>query len=328
MKTKMTFRGKCVIFLAAIILIAIVIMVRNHSKETTPVGTSNTPSAAVTTTMYVQTTSPVVTTTAVPIISSPSCSAAAIYCVEDKQLLYSDRIDSRVAPASLTKMLTASVALKYMNSSDVMTVGSEQYLVQPYSSLCGLQTGTSMTLSNLISGLMMASGNDAAYTIAVSVARNQQPAVEMSDTEAVSYFCDLMNKFALELGMTGSHFTTPDGWDDAFQYTTVSDLLILAEYVLNVPEIRQASGTYTKSVQAVTGEVYEWTDSNLLLDPYGSFYCPNAIGIKTGTTLQAGNCLVAAFSVNNKTYITAVCGCNSDSDRYDLTLKLFSSIPQ
>lgn len=328
MKTKMTTRGKCVIFLAVIILIAIVVMVRNHSKETTPAGNFADSFMNVTTTDYAQTTTPIVTTTAVQLIGAPNCSAAAIYCVEDKQLLYGDRIDIRVAPASLTKMLTASVALKYMDSSTVLTVGSEQYLVEEGSSLCGLSIGTSMTLSDLISGLMMSSGNDAAYTIAVSVARKMQPEIEISDTEAVSYFCDLMNQFALEIGMTGSHFTTPDGWDDAFQYTTVSDLLILAEYVLSVPEIRQASGTYTKSVQAVTGEFYEWTDSNLLLDPYGSFYCPNAIGIKTGTTLQAGNCLVAAFSVNNKTYITAVCGCNSDSDRYDLTLKLFNSIPQ
>ncbi len=327
MKIKMTTRGKCVIFLAVIILIAIVVMVRNHSTETTSVGNFDTTSTNTTTTC-IQTTTTIVTTTAVQLIGAPNCSAAAIYCVEDKQLLYGDRIDNRVAPASLTKMLTASVALKYMDSSTVLTVGSEQYLVQEGSSLCGLSIGTSMTLNDLISGLMMSSGNDAAYTIAVYVARKMQPAIEMSDAEAVSYFCDLMNQFALEIGMTGSHFTTPDGWDDAFQYTTVSDLLILAEYVLSVPEIRQASGTYTKSVQAVTGEFYEWTDSNLLLDPYGSFYCPNAIGIKTGTTLQAGNCLVAAFSLNNKTYITAVCGCNSDSDRYDLTLKLFGSIPQ
>lgn len=327
MKIKMTTRGKCVIFLAVIILIAIVVMVRNHSTETTSVGNFDTTSTNATTTC-IQTTTTIVTTTAVQLIGAPNCSAAAIYCIEDKQLLYGDRIDNRVAPASLTKMLTASVALKYMDSSTVLTVGSEQYLVQEGSSLCGLSIGTSMTLNDLISGLMMSSGNDAAYTIAVSVARKMQPAIEMSDAEAVSCFCDLMNQFALEIGMTGSHFTTPDGWDDAFQYTTVSDLLILAEYVLSVPEIRQASGTYTKSVQAVTGEFYEWTDSNLLLDPYGSFYCPNAIGIKTGTTLQAGNCLVAAFSLNNKTYITAVCGCNSDSDRYDLTLKLFNSIPQ
>ncbi len=324
---KMTLRGKRFIFFTVIILIVVIAATKCRSKEDVPAG-NFAPVSATATTTCAQTTTffPTVTTAVIPPISAPSCNAAAIYCIEDKQLLYSDRIDVRIAPASLTKMLTASVALKYMDSSTVITVGSEQSLVQPYSSLAGLSMGTSMTLNDMISGLMMASGNDAAYTIAVSVARNQQPAVEMSDTDAVNYFCDLMNKFALEIGMMNSNFTTPDGWDDAFQYTTVSDLLILAEYVLNVPEIRQACGTHTKSVQAVTGEIYDWTDSNLLLDPNGSFYCQNAIGIKTGTTLQAGNCLVAAFSLNNKTYITAACGCTSDSDRYDLTLKLFRSI--
>ncbi len=263
-------------------------------------------------------------TTAMPHIDTPTCKAAALYCMDDRRFLYSDRISQRIAPASMTKLLTASVALKYMNTNEILTVGSEQYLVQPYSSLCGVQWGSTASLETFVTGMLLSSGNDAAYTIGVSTARKLNPDSYMTDTEAVDFFCLLMNRLAADIGMTDSCFVNPDGWDDDGQYTTVSDLMLLTQYAMAVPEIREAVGTFHMNAEFISGDAYDWKNSNLLLDPYSEYYCENAIGVKTGTTLNAGNCLISSFIIDSKTYIAIVAGCETDSDRYELTLKLLS----
>lgn len=257
-------------------------------------------------------------------IMSPSCKSSALYCVDDSMLIYKDRIDDFVAPASLTKLLTASVALYYLSPDTVVTVGSEQSLVKPYSSLCLIQQGHRLKLYDLLTGMLMASGNDAAYTVAVSTARAVYPDIYMTDSEAVQYFSGLMNDFAKNIGMQNSNFVNPEGWDDDNQYTTVSDLLILAEYAMTVPEIREITGTYQKYVVFDSGENVTWTNSNNMLNPNSLYYCPNAVGLKTGTTANAGNCLIGAFNKNDKLYISVVIGCNTTADRYNLTLKMLS----
>ncbi len=265
-------------------------------------------------------------TTAVPFIAEPSCNGAALYCIDDGRTLYSYNTEEKAAPASLTKLLTAAVALEYLENDEIVYAGSEQSLVQPYSSLCGLQYGSFSTVENFITGLLMSSGNDAAYAIAVSTARKAYPDRDLSDEAAVDIFCGLMNDAAQRIGMTGSSFTTPDGWDDEDQYTTVSDLLVLTEYALNIPEIREIVGTPSKTVTFESGEVYEWHNSNLLLAPESAYYRDDAVGVKTGTTLNAGNNLISAFEIGGKTYISVVVGCETDTDRYELTLKLIEFI--
>ncbi len=276
------------------------------------------PDAAVTTTT--------IETKHITRINEPTCKAAAVYTVDNKQFNYKDNIDAKVAPASLTKLLTAAVALKNVKPETVFTVGEEQWLVQPNSSLSNIEVGNTLTLKTLITGMLMASGNDAAYAVAVNVAREMNPSKEMSSEEAVDYFCGLMNDMAAEIGMTNSKFVNPDGWDDEEQYTTVSDLVKLAEYVLGVPEIMEITATYQTTVQFESGENATWINSNLLLDEYSDYYCEEAIGMKTGTTPNAGNCLIAAFKKSGITYITVVSGCDYDTDRYELTLKFFNSL--
>lgn len=257
-------------------------------------------------------------------ITSPYCKSSALYCVDDNKFIYKDRTDNFVSPASLTKLLTASVALHYLSPDTVVTVGSEQNLVKPYSSLCLIQPGHCLKLYDLLTGMLMASGNDAAYTVAVSTARTVYPDISMTDAEAVWYFSGLMNDFAKNIGMKNSNFVNPEGWDDDNQYTTVSDLLMLAEYAVSVPEIREITGTYQKYVVFDSGENVTWTNSNNMLNPDSPYYCPNAVGLKTGTTDNAGNCLIGAFNKNGKLYISVVIGCNTNADRYNLTLKMLS----
>ena len=259
-------------------------------------------------------------------ISSPTCLAAAFVCVDDETILYSDNINKRIAPASLTKLLTASVALHYLSPDTVITVGSELSLVKSGSSLCLIRKGHKLKLYDLLSGMLMASGNDAAYTVAAATARAAEPNTTMSDSQAVAYFSKLMNDYASSIGMKNSHFTTPEGWDDENQYTTVSDLLILANHVFSIPEIKIITGTYQKKVYFVSGENITWTNTNELLNTKSPFYCSDAVGIKTGTTASAGNCLIAAFERNEKTYISVVVGCTTSNNKFELTLKMLSSL--
>ncbi len=258
-------------------------------------------------------------------ITSPYCKASAFVCIDDKELIYYNNIDEKIAPASLTKLLTASVALHYLSPDTIITVGSEQKLVKSGSSLCLIKSGHRLKLYDLLTGMLMASGNDAAYTVAVATARAVNPNVQMTDVQAVECFAELMNEYASSIGMKNSHFINPEGWDNVNQYTTVSDLIILADYAFSVPEIREITSTYQKYVVFASGENITWKNTNALLNPTSSYYCINASGMKTGTTNNAGNCLISVFEKNKKTYISVVMGCNSNADRYNLALKLFSN---
>lgn len=262
---------------------------------------------------------------AVIVTAADSCKAYALYCVDDKELLTGDNTEAAIAPASLTKLMTASVALRFISADEVITIGTERKLVGKGSSVCFILTGHRLKLYDLISGMLMVSGNDAAYTVAVYTARKAS-GEELTDEQAVEYFCGMMNDLAAELGMSGSHFANPDGWDDPDHYTTVSDLIKLSEYALTFPEIREIAATQQRYVVFESGENITWTNSNKLIDPESRFYCKEAVGLKTGTTANAGNCLIGAFVKNGKTYITVTAGCGSDSARYKRTLGMLKQI--
>lgn len=256
---------------------------------------------------------------------APDYTAYEVYCVEDGRIIVGENIFKRIAPASLTKLLTASVALKYWGADDVVTVGTELELVQPESSLCFISKGQRLKMYDLLSGLLMPSGNDAAYTVAVTTARKVSGRA-LSDRAAVKYFSILMNDFAAELGMVNSHFANPEGWDNDRHYTTVSDLNKIAKYALSVPEIREIVSTRRKDAVFESGETITWYNGNQLLYPNSDYYCENAIGMKTGFTDNAGLCLIAAFEKNGKTYIITVVGCSDSDKRYEKILELYEDI--
>lgn len=256
------------------------------------------------------------------------CRASALYCCETGEMLWSDRIHDRIAGASTIKLLTAVTALKYLPADTVCTVGTELRLLHPHSSLCLIQCGHRMYLLDLLAGMLMASGNDAAYTAAVVTARAVSPAQAADDAAALHVFAGLMNETAAEIGMTESRFVWPDGWDDPEQFTTCSDLLILAEYALKQAEIQSIAAMQRTHIVFLSGENVNWTNTNLLLDPESRYYCADAVGLKTGTSAQAGFCLLGGFVRGGKTYLTAAAGCESGADRYALTAELCEMIPE
>ncbi len=248
-----------------------------------------------------------------------------LFCnAENGRTLFAKNTEEHISPASLTKLVTACTALIYVRPEVCFSVGTELGLVAPGSSLCLISEGHILTLYDLLSGLLMASGNDAAYTIAVNVARLMNTDSDFTDEEAVSYFVSLMNSFAKAIGMKNSNFTNPDGWDDENQYTTVSDLLILTKTALSFSIIRDIAGTVEKYVLFKSGESITWKNSNLLINPTSTFYNSFATGIKTGTTEKAGNCLIAVFIRNEETFIGIVTGCATNEQRYEIMNYMFN----
>ncbi len=254
----------------------------------------------------------------------PHHSAAAVYCAQDNEYIYKSNINTRISIASTTKLLTASLAVRYLSEDKVITVGNEIWFTKPDSTVAGLQIGQKLTTEQLLYGLLLPSGNDAAYTVAVNVARAANPQKTLTDSQAVSTFVSMMNSFALQLGMTSSRFANPEGWDNAMHYSTLSDLMILTSHALSQPLISKIVSTHSKSVQLVSGGYMTWTNTNQLIDPSSANYVPQAIGVKTGTTENAGCCLIAAVKHGTKTYYCAAMGCSTTDDRYTVVRRLLS----
>lgn len=244
------------------------------------------------------------------------CYATALCCLDNGEILYSHNLTSYTAPASLTKLLTTLVMLNYLGADDVITVGNEVTMVQPYSSLCWLAAGQRIKVRDLVKGMLMCSGNDAAYVAAVNTARAYKGDSSISDQEAVKIFVGLMNDYAAKLKMYDSKFVNPEGWDNDAQHTTVADLIKLASHAAQNSVIREAVKDPKTTVYFLSGGSYEWTNTNYLLDPSSPYYMSGAYGMKTGTTSLAGKCLISLFTVNGKSYLNVMVGAQNDDDRF------------
>jgi len=249
-----------------------------------------------------------------------------IYDLSTMTALHEKAADERMASASMSKIVTAITALRYVSPDTVFTVGTELQLVKPNASISFIARGHRLTLYQLLMGMLLPSGCDASYTIAVNVARIVSEDPAMSDQAAVEYFCGLMNDLAVELGAVSSHFVNPDGWDDAEHYTTVQDMAVFAAHAMEYDTIREIVSTPEKWVMFVSGENITWRNSNALLHAESAYYHPGALGMKTGTTDAAGNCLLSVIEENGKAYIIVVSGSPTRNGRYEDTLKLLELV--
>ncbi len=284
-------------------------------------GTTTTVTApSVTTTV----TTTVTKTTAVP--SALRIQGLGLYDADTLSALYEANTDERIYPASLVKITTAYTALYYVRSDEELIVGSELSLVKTGSSVCRIQRGNRLSLRDLVAGMMISSGNDAAYTVAVNVARIVTQDDTMSDSAAVSFFCGLMNDLAQKLGAVNTHYVNPDGWDDPHQYTTVRDLALLIQHAMQLPEIADAVASVSKTVSVGSGTL-TFSSTNRFLYQDSEYYDERVNGFKTGSTSKAGKCLAVTATVNDKRYIAIVTNCETDTDRYQTMQKLLTRIP-
>ena len=246
-------------------------------------------------------------------------------CRENAFLVTSGQANERIYPASITKLFTAYVAMQYLQPEDNITAGEALDMVAWGSSVAKIKKGDVLTAQQLVEAMLLPSGNDAAYLLACQAGRAIKENPQLSATSAVQIFMLEMNSQAKALGMTGTHFVNPDGIHDNNHYTTFEDLAILGKLSMKDATVMQYATT-PKDQVILHGETIVWKNTNALVDPASPYYCPYAVGLKTGQTPSAGSCLLSAFRMDGQELIIGVFGCPKEEDRFDDTLQLFNQI--
>ena len=233
-------------------------------------------------------------------------------------LLVEKNANERAFPASTTKIMTCILALENGNLDDTVTVGDEVAAFGSRSSLMGILPGETLTLRDLIYGMMLVSGNDAAAAIAVHVGGS------------ISGFADMMNQKATELNMTNSHFVNPHGRHEEDHYTTAADMVKLVSYALQNEDFRAIAKKETYDVPATNkdSDGYHLESSNRLIHTKADSTDENmeyhyAIGVKTGETNQAGFCLVSAAEKDGVTFVLVQFNAPDKDYRFALSKELF-----
>lgn len=217
---------------------------------------------------------------------SNSAKAAVVLNGDTGEVIYAKNQNDRLPMASTTKIMTALLLCEYGNLDREITVTDEMVRVE--GSSMGLLCGDRVTLHDLLYGLMLASGNDAANTIAVVVAGSCQK------------FAEMMNNKAKEIGLKNTNFVTPSGLDDPNHYSTAYDMALLTKYALKNADF--AAAVSSKSATLNYGNPpyrRTLTNHNKLLN-----MVDGCVGVKTGFTKKSGRCLVSAVKRDGKFIIT------------------------
>ena len=218
-------------------------------------------------------------------VDMTEATSAGLFDLNSNKVMYAKNIHERLQPASLTKIMTALVALKYGNPDDLITVTDEAAITESGAVLCGLKTGDQLTLNQALHALLIHSANDAAAAIAVHIGGS------------LDGFAELMNQEALAIGATNSHFVNPHGLTEDNHYVTAYDLYLIFNEALKNDLINEI--IHMTSYETVfmdkdgKSKTFSFTTTNQYLK--GTYKAPEqvtVIGGKTGTTSAAGNCLI------------------------------------
>lgn len=247
--------------------------------------------------------------------------AGALFDVNNRQTLYSKDAFETMYPASITKVMTALIAIKYGNLEDTVTVTEDAVIDEPGATLCGIKPGDKLTLEQLLYGLMLPSGNDAAAAIAVHM------------DGSIEAFADQMNEEARKLGAVDSHFVNPHGLHSENHYTTAYDLYLIFNEAFKYPVFREIieSKSYTANYTSAAGDSVSktWKCSNQFIT--GERDTPQGVtvlGGKTGTTKAAGYCLIIASKddATDGNFISVVLKSDSRPHLYDNMTNIISKI--
>lgn len=219
-----------------------------------------------------------------------------------KNILYGKNEYRKVKMASTTKIMTAIVILENCDLSQTVQVSKKA--AGTGGSRLGLKANDKITVNDLLYGLLLCSGNDAAVCLAEVC------------SGSVKDFSDLMNSKAEELGLKNSHFETPHGLDSDEHYTTAYELALLTNYALENPTFKKMVGTKTYTV-TINGYPKNLSNTNELLGNLNGVY-----GVKTGFTNGANRCLVTACKRDNMDIICVVLGCDTKKFRTSDSIKL------
>jgi D-alanyl-D-alanine carboxypeptidase (penicillin-binding protein 5/6) len=239
----------------------------------------------------------------------PDVTAKAVYSVDVTRgfELFSKNADEPLPMGSTAKIATALTVRKYATDlNQQITIEAGDPVSDPLQfSNMGLKEGMVLTVNDLLYGLLIPSGNDAATALARTFGAN----LPGGDSDPVQAFIDAMNQEAASLGATHSHFASVDGLDAPNHYTTARDLALLAQNLLADPVLAEIVGTYQKTVTTLDESATELglTNTNKLL-PGAEGGSPTVIGVKTGSDVEAGGCLVIAEKQGDNTVITVILG--------------------
>ena len=248
------------------------------------------------------------TDTSTETIKEPDVNSRACVVIDRKTncVLFGKNENTKKKMASTTKIMTATIIIEKCNLSDTIEISKKA--AGTGGSRLGLKTGDKITVLDLLYGLMLRSGNDAAVALAEYAGRD------------INGFAELMNAKALELGLTNTHFETPHGLDSNEHYTTAYELALLSNYALNNPTFAKIVGTKNYTI-TINGSPKDLSNTNELLGNMEGVY-----GIKTGFTNGANRCLVTACKRNNIDIICVVLGADTKKFRTIDSIKLINYV--
>lgn len=246
--------------------------------------------------------------------------AGVLMDLTNHEVLFARNAHERLYPASLTKIMTALVALKYGNLNDTITVDEVALDIDPESSVCYLELGDEYTLQQLIYGLLIASGNDAGNAIAQHVGGS------------IEGFVEMMNQEAYAIGATNTHFTNAHGLQDEDHYTTPYDIYLMFNEAIKYDIFTDAISkhSYTVTYHDALGDQYErtWFATNYYFT--GEAAAPGGVtvfGGKTGTTDEAGACLsLLSKDEYGNSYLGVIMKADNRPDLYEDMNRLLSII--
>ena len=235
---------------------------------------------------------------------APQVTARGVYIVDVDSMvpLLAKRPDEKLRPASTTKIMTALVAMAAFSGEEIVTAGKAEGAV---GKTIHLKSGEKVTFADMLYGLLLESGNDAAFALAENYPGGYEKMIEA------------MNQKAVELGMSGTEYRNVSGVDQYRHETTVRDMAVLTKAAMENEQLRQVVATKSKEIKSLDGTViHELTNTNeLLREVLG------VVGVKTGTTDLAGECLITLMERDGRKVILVLLGSN---DRFGETKLLIN----
>jgi len=254
-----------------------------------------------------------------PQLSEVVCKSYIVYDRTKGEILISQNPDQKIYPASMTKIMTAALALDNLATDQILTVSqSAMDATTPNSTLMGLKVGEEISVSELLYGLLLPSGNDAANVLAEAIVTASGYTDPVNPLRSkLDLFSDLMNQKVTELGLLNTHFVNANGLHDDNHYTTASDLAIIFNYAVDHADFRTAISSPTHVFKATNKHTFDaWyvakNTNCILTDPWilgAGTQVAKVVGGKTGTTIPAGTGMtLLSVDKNGDELISIVCG--------------------
>lgn len=243
---------------------------------------------------------------------------AGAFNIDTHQVLYSQNLFEKLYPASTTKILTAYIILKNCDLNATVTVSHDAANPGHSSSVCGLKEGDVITVQDLLYGLLLESGNDAAIALAEYC------------SGSVEEFAKLMNSTAKSFGATNSSFVNPSGLPDENHYTTIYDMYLIFSNAISLESFVAiiSSQTHDVAYTNAQGAAVSKTFKNTCGYLTGAYTAPENVTVtvgKTGTTGEAGHCLVLlSQNAKNERIISIVYKADGKKDLYSFMNEILS----